>query len=129
MLAPVLVWFLGDRFGRKRPIIICLIIIIISLIYILKSMNFSSYLVGNITWNFAYMVTVIFVLAAAARLSPDGKLASWLNASTLLSQASAPIFFGLILTNLSFPNLLPYLLVSICLSLFCIFLTKNQLDK
>ncbi|MFM1566662.1 MAG: MFS transporter [SAR86 cluster bacterium] len=129
VLAPVLVWFLGDRFGRKRPIIICLIIIIISLIYILKSMNFSSYLVGNITWNFAYMVTVIFVLAAAARLSPDGKLASWLNASTLLSQASAPIFFGLILTNLSFPNLLPYLLVSICLSLFCIFLTKNQLDK
>ena len=92
-------------------------------------MNFSSYLVGNITWNFAYMVTVIFVLAAAARLSPDGKLASWLNASTLLSQASAPILFGLILTNHSFPNLLPYLMVLTCLSLFCIFLTKNQLDK
>ena len=129
VLAPVLVWFLGDRFGRKRPIIICLIIIIISLIYMLKSMNFSSYLVGNITWNFAYMITVILVLAAAARLSPDGKLASWLNASTLLSQALAPIFFGLILTSHSFPDLLPYLMASTGLSLFCIFLTKNQLDK
>ena len=75
------------------------------------------------------MVTVIFVLAAAARLSQDGKLASWLNASTLLSQALAPFFFGMMLTNHSFPNLLPYLMVLTCLSLFCIFLTKNQLDK
>ena len=47
----------------------------------------------------------------------------------LIAMSLSAIFFGLILTNLSFPNLLPYLLVSICLSLFCIFLTKNQLDK
>ena len=129
VFAPVLVWLLSDRFGRKRPIIISLIVILFSLTYILKTMDFNSYLLGNITWNFAYMVTVIFVLAAAAGLSPDGKLASWLNAATLFSQASAPLIFGFILNNLSFPNLLPYLIASICVSLFCIFLTKDKLNQ
>ena len=34
VFAPVVVWLLGDRFGRKNPITISLIIIIISLTYI-----------------------------------------------------------------------------------------------
>ena len=79
VFAPVVVWLLSNRFGRKNPITISLIIILISLTYILKTMDFNSYLIGNITWNFSYMVLVIFVLAAAAKLSPSGKLASWLN--------------------------------------------------
>ena len=129
VFAPVVVWLLGNRYGRKNPITISLIIILISLIYILKTMDFNSYLIGNITWNFSYMVLVIFVLAAAAKLSPNGKLASWLNAATLFSQASAPIIFGSILNNLSFPNLLPYLVASICISLFCIVLTRDKLNQ
>ena len=92
-------------------------------------MNLIAYISGNLIWNFAYTVTVIFVLAAAAHLSPEGKLASWLNATALISQASSPLVFGWIIGNQSFNNLLPYIIASILLSIFCILLTKNQLDE
>ena len=92
-------------------------------------MNSTAYITGNLIWNFTYTVTVIFVLAAAAYLSPDGKLASWMNAIALISQASSPLVFGWIIGNQSFNNLLPYIIVSILLSMFCILLTKNQLDE
>ena len=28
LLAPILVWFVGDRFGRKKPILVCLVLIL-----------------------------------------------------------------------------------------------------
>ena len=129
LLAPILVWFIGDRFGRKKPIIICLMLVLSSFIYMLTFMNSISYISGNLIWNFTYTVTVIFVLAAAAHLSPEGKLASWLNATALISQASSPLVFGWIIGNQSFNNLLPYIIASILLSIFCILLTKNKLDE
>ena len=129
LLAPVLVWFVGDRFGRKKPILICLIIILSSFIYMLSYMNSTAYITGNLIWNFTYTVTVIFVLAAAAYLSPDGKLASWMNATVLIAQASSPVFFGWVLGNQSFNYLLPYIIVSILISILCVFLTKNHLDE
>ena len=129
LLAPILVWFVGDRFGRKKPILVCLVLILFSFIYMLTSMHSIAYITGNLIWNFTYTVTVIFVLAAAAHLSPEGKLASWMNATALISQASSPLVFGWIIGNQSFNNLLPYIIVSILLSMFCILLTKNQLDE
>ena len=129
LLAPILVWFIGDRFGRKKPIIVCLILVLCSFIYILTYMNSMAYISGNLIWNFTYTVTVIFVLAAAAHLSPEGKLASWMNAAALISQASSPAVFGWILGNQSFNNLLPYVIASILISMFCVLLTRNQLDE
>ena len=129
LLAPILVWFIGDRFGRKKPIIVCLVLVLCSFIYILTYMNSIAYISGNLIWNFTYTVTVIFVLAAAAHLSPEGKLASWMNATALISQASSPIVFAWIIGNQSFNNLLPYIIASILISMLCILLTKNQLDE
>ena len=129
LLAPILVWFVGDRFGRKKPILVCLVLILFSFIYMLTSMHSIAYITGNLIWNFTYTVTVIFVLAAAAHLSPDGKLASWMNATALISQASSPVVFGWILGTQSFNNLLPYIIASILISMFCVLLTRNQLDE
>ena len=129
LLAPILVWFVGDRFGRKKPILVCLVLILLSFIYMLTSMHSIAYITGNLIWNFTYTVTVIFVLAAAAHLSPDGKLASWMNATALISQASSPVVFGWILGTQSFNNLLPYIIASILISMFCVLLTRNQLDE
>jgi len=128
LLAPILVWFVGDRFGRKKPILFCVIVVLSSFIYMLSFMNLTSYITGNLIWNFTYTVAVIFVLAAAANLSPEGKLASWMNATALISQASSPVIFGWILGSQSFTNLLPFLVASILISYVCISLTKNQLD-
>jgi len=55
-------------------------------------------------------------------------LASWMNATGLISQASSPVIFGWILGNQSFTHLLPYLVASILISYLLISLTKNQLD-
>ena len=129
LLAPILVWFVGDRFGRKKPILVCLVLILFSFIYMLTSMHSIAYITGNLIWNFTYTVTVIFVLAAAAHLSPDGKLASWMNATALISQASSPVVFGWILGTQSFNKLLPYIIASILISMFCVLLTRNQLDE
>ena len=92
-------------------------------------MHSIAYITGNLIWNFTYTVTVIFVLAAAAHLSPDGKLASWMNATALISQASSPVVFGWILGTQSFNKLLPYIIASILISMFCVLLTRNQLDE
>ena len=79
--------------------------------------------------SFRYTVTVIFVLAASAYLSPEGKLASLMNATVFISQAISPVVFGLILDFQSFNNLLPYIIASIFISISCVLLTKNQLDE
>ncbi len=128
LLAPILVWFIGDKFGRKKPILLCFILVLSSYFYMLSYMNPISYITGNLVWNFIFIVAYIYALAAAASLSPEGKLASWMNSTGLLAQASSPVIFGWILGAQSFTNLLPYLMVSILISYVCVSLTKNQLD-
>ena len=129
LLAPVLVWLIGNNYGRKKPLLICLSAILFCFFLILLTMDKLYYWIGNILWNFTVTVAVIYVLAAAAHLSKDGKLASWINAVSLLSQASAPLLFGFILTNLSFIYLLPFLAISLSISILCILFTKNRLDE
>lgn len=129
LLAPVLVWSIGSSYGRKKPLLICLSSILSCFFLILLTMDKFYYWIGNILWNFTVTVAVIYVLAAAAHLSKDGKLASWINAVSLLSQASAPLLFGFILTNLSFIYLLPFLAISLSISILCILFTKNRLDE
>ncbi|MBK49470.1 MAG: hypothetical protein CL768_00305 [Chloroflexi bacterium] len=128
LLAPILVWFVGDKFGRKKPILFCFVVVLLSYVYMLSYMNITSYITGNLVWNFIFIVAYIYALAAAASLSPEGKLASWMNATGLISQASSPVIFGWILGNQSFTHLLPYLVASILISYLLISLTKNQLD-
>ena len=129
LLAPVLVWSIGNNYGRKNPLLICLSTILFCFSLILFTMENLYYWIGNILWNFTVTVAVIYVLAAAANLSKDGKLASWINAVSLLSQASAPLLFGFILANFSFIYLLPFLVISLSVSILCILFTKNSLDE
>ena len=129
LLAPPLVLFIGDAFGRKKPIIFSVLAIFLCFVFILKFPSYSSYFIGNIIWYFFFTLTVIYVLAATASISPSGRLASWLNASILVGMSLSPSVFGFILEVSSFENLLPFLSIFIAITLICIFLTKDELDK
>ena len=129
LLAPPIVLYIGNRYGRSLPIYIGVTSILMCFIWILKYPSYFSFFAGNIIWYFFFTMTVIYVLAASAIISPTGRLASWLNAAILIGMSVAPSLFGYILDRGTFIDLLPLLFAFILITLICITFIRKTLDQ
>ena len=129
LLAPPIVLYIGNRYGRSLPIYIGVTSILMCFIWILKYPSYFSFFAGNIIWYFFFTMTVIYVLAASAIISPTGRLASWLNAAILIGMSVAPSLFGYILDRGTFIDLLPLLFAFILITLISITFIRKTLDQ
>jgi|GEM_PF-447497 len=128
LLGPLLVGLVGNRLGRKIPILVCLFLSSFCIYFIFGVATVNTYYFGNITWNIIFTIMVIFILGASADIDPSGKLGSWLNACMLLSASISPAVFGWILLDQSLSDIYPYLMFFLLAAFVCIFITKKELE-
>ena len=128
LLGPLLVGLVGNRLGRKIPILVCLFLSSFCIYFIFGVATVDTYYFGNITWNIIFTIMVIFILGASADIDPSGKLGSWLNACMLLSASISPAVFGWILLDQSLSDIYPYLMFFLLAAFVCIFITKKELE-
>ena len=128
LLGPLLVGLVGNRLGRKVPILVCLFLSSFCIYFIFGVATVDTYYFGNITWNIIFTIMVIFILGASADIDPSGKLGSWLNACMLLSASISPAVFGWILLDQSLSDIYPYLMFFLLAAFVCIFITKKELE-
>lgn len=128
LLGPLFVGLVGNRLGRKIPILVCLFLSSFCIYFIFGVATVDTYYFGNITWNIIFTIMVIFILGASADIDPSGKLGSWLNACMLLSASISPAVFGWILLDQSLSDIYPYLMFFLLAAFVCIFITKKELE-
>ena len=128
LLGPLFVGLVGNRLGRKIPILVCLFLSSFCIYFIFGVATVDTYYFGNITWNIIFTIMVIFILGASADIDPSGKLGSWLNACMLLSASISPVIFGWILLDQSLSEIYPYLMFFLLAAFVCIFITKRELE-
>lgn len=128
LLGPLFVGLVGNRLGRKIPILVCLFLSSFCIYFIFGVATVNTYYFGNITWNIIFTIMVIFILGASADIDPSGKLGSWLNACMLLSASISPAVFGWILLDQSLSDIYPYLMFFLLAAFVCIFITKKELE-
>ena len=128
LLGPLFVGLVGNRLGRKVPILVCLFLSSFCIYFIFGVATVNTYYFGNITWNIIFTIMVIFILGASADIDPSGKLGSWLNACMLLSASISPAVFGWILLDQSLSDIYPYLMFFLLAAFVCIFITKKELE-
>ena len=128
LLGPAVVGLVGNRLGRKVPILVCLFLSSFCIYFIFGVATVNTFYFGNITWNIIFTIMVIFILGASADIDPSGKLGSWLNACMLLSASISPAVFGWILLDQSLSEIYPYLMFFLLAAFICIFITKRELE-
>ena len=128
LLGPAFVGLVGNRLGRKVPILVCLFLSSFCIYFIFGVATVNTFYFGNITWNIIFTIMVIFILGASADIDPSGKLGSWLNACMLLSASISPAVFGWILLDQSLSEIYPYLMFFLLAAFICIFITKRELE-
>ena len=128
LLGPAFVGLVGNRLGRKVPILVCLFLSSFCIYFIFGVATVNTFYFGNITWNIVFTIMVIFILGASADIDPSGKLGSWLNACMLLSASISPAVFGWILLDQSLSEIYPYLMFFLLAAFICIFITKRELE-
>ena len=128
LIGPLFVGLVGNRLGRKIPILVCLFLSSFCIYFIFGVATVETFYYGNITWNIIFTVMVIFILGASADIDPSGKLGSWLNACMLLSASISPAVFGWILLDQSLSEIYPYLMFFLLAAFVCIFITKRELE-
>ena len=128
LIGPLFVGLVGNRLGRKIPILVCLFLSSFCIYFIFGVATVETFYYGNITWNIIFTIMVIFILGASADIDPSGKLGSWLNACMLLSASISPAVFGWILLDQSLSEIYPYLMFFLLAAFVCIFITKRELE-
>jgi len=128
LIGPLFVGLVGNRLGRKIPILVCLFLSNFCIYFIFGVATVDTFYYGNITWNIIFTIMVIFILGASADIDPSGKLGSWLNACMLLSASISPAVFGWILLDQSLSEIYPYLMFFLLAAFVCIFITKRELE-
>ena len=128
LIGPLFVGLVGNRIGRKIPILVCLFLSSFCIYFIFGVATVETFYYGNITWNIIFTIMVIFILGASADIDPSGKLGSWLNACMLLSASISPAVFGWVLLDQSLSEIYPYLMFFLLAAFVCIFITKRELE-
>tara|TARA_B100000131_G_scaffold320281_1_gene368017 strand:- start:2813 stop:3949 length:1137 start_codon:yes stop_codon:yes gene_type:complete len=128
LIGPLFVGLVGNRIGRKVPILICLFLSSFCIYFIFGVATVNTFYFGNITWNIIFTIMVILILGASGDIDPSGKLGSWLNACMLLSASISPAVFGWILLDQSLSQIYPYLMFFLLAAFVCIFITKKELE-
>jgi len=128
LIGPLFVGLVGNRLGRKIPILVCLFLSSFCMYLIFGVATVNTFYFGNIIWNIIFTIMVIFILGASADIDPSGKLGSWLNACMLLSASISPAVFGRILLDQSLSQIYPYLMFFLLAAFVCIFITKRELE-
>ena len=63
----------GHRLGRRPPIIIGLVSLMIAMLLLLQANNLPAYIVSNVILNIAWASTIAFLLGAVAASEPSGR--------------------------------------------------------
>jgi len=128
LIGPLFIGLIGNKIGRKVPILICLFLSSFCIYFIFGVATVNTFYYGNITWNIIFTIMVILILGASGDIDPSGKLGSWLNACMLLSASISPAIFGWILLDQSLSEIYPYLMFFLLAAFVCIFITKRELE-
>tara|TARA_Y100001968_G_scaffold50785_1_gene41592 strand:- start:362 stop:1498 length:1137 start_codon:yes stop_codon:yes gene_type:complete len=128
LIGPLFIGLVGNKIGRKVPILICLFLSSFCIYFIFGVATVNTFYYGNITWNIIFTIMVILILGASGDIDPSGKLGSWLNACMLLSASISPAIFGWILLDQSLSEIYPYLMFFLLAAFVCIFITKRELE-
>ena len=128
LIGPLFIGLVGNKIGRKVPILICLFLYSFCIYFIFGVATVNTFYYGNITWNIIFTIMVILILGASGDIDPSGKLGSWLNACMLLSASISPAIFGWILLDQSLSEIYPYLMFFLLAAFVCIFITKRELE-
>ena len=128
LIGPLFIGLVGNKIGRKVPILICLFLSSFCIYFIFGVATVNTFYYGNITWNIIFTIMVILILGASGDIDPSGKLGSWLNACMLLSASISPAVFGWILLDQSLSQIYPYLMFFLLAAFVCIFITKKELE-
>ena len=128
LIGPLFIGLVGNKIGRKVPILICLFLSSFCIYFIFGVATVNTFYYGNITWNIIFTIMVILILGASGDIDPSGKLGSWLNACMLLSASISPAIFGWILLDQSLSIIYPYLMFFLLAAFVCIFITKRELE-
>ena len=128
LIGPLFIGLVGNKIGRKIPILICLFLSSFCIYFIFGVATVNTFYYGNITWNIIFTIMVILILGASGDIDPSGKLGSWLNACMLLSASISPAIFGWILLDQSLSEIYPYLMFFLLAAFVCIFITKRELE-
>ena len=128
LIGPLFIGLVGNKIGRKVPILICLFLSSFCIYFIFGVATVNTFYYGNITWNIIFTIMVILILGASGDIDPSGKLGSWLNACMLLSASISPAIFGWILLDQSLSAIYPYLMFFLLAAFVCIFITKRELE-
>ena len=128
LIGPLFIGLVGNKIGRKVPILICLFLSSFCIYFIFGVATVNTFYYGNITWNIIFTIMVILILGASGDIDPSGKLGSWLNACMLLSASISPAVFGWILLDQSLSEIYPYLMFFLLAAFVCIFITKRELE-
>lgn len=128
LIGPLFIGLVGNKIGRKVPILICLFLSSFCIYFIFGVATVNTFYYGNITWNIIFTIMVILILGASGDIDPSGKLGSWLNACMLLSASISPAVFGWILLDQSLSEIYPYLMFFLLAAFICIFITKRELE-
>tara|TARA_B100001123_G_scaffold18976_1_gene21257 strand:+ start:1671 stop:2807 length:1137 start_codon:yes stop_codon:yes gene_type:complete len=128
LIGPLFIGLVGNKIGRKVPILICLFLSSFCIYFIFGVATVNTFYYGNIAWNIIFTIMVILILGASGDIDPSGKLGSWLNACMLLSASISPAIFGWILLDQSLSEIYPYLMFFLLAAFVCIFITKRELE-
>jgi len=128
LIGPLFIGLVGNKIGRKVPILICLFLSSFCIYFIFGVATVNTFYYGNITWNIIFTIMVILILGASGDIDPSGKLGSWLNACMLLSASISPAIFGWILLDQSLSEIYLYLMFFLLAAFVCIFITKRELE-
>lgn len=128
LIGPLFIGLVGNKIGRKIPILICLFLSSFCIYFIFGVATVNTFYYGNIAWNIIFTIMVILILGASGDIDPSGKLGSWLNACMLLSASISPAIFGWILLDQSLSEIYPYLMFFLLAAFVCIFITKRELE-
>jgi DHA1 family inner membrane transport protein len=128
-LGAVLVVALGVRFGRTRPILIGMGILISGTLLFLATRVPWLYAVANIVTGMAWSFTIAYLLGLCAAFDRSGRSAAIAGFSSKMGLASGPALGGMLLEETHFPRLVMLSVLGLGLALMDSIWPAAKLDR
>ena len=114
--ALVPVW-LGDRLGRRGPILLASLMLLIAIAVLGSNVTKLSFAAAALTFNAAWTIAIIFQLGAVAAADTTGRFVTGIPAATALGATLGPALGGITKAQLGITGLCAVAMASVLASL------------
>lgn len=120
--------WIGERFGRVRPLVLGALLTVISVYILIGSMAFTDYIIALVLYNFAWNFSLTFQYAVVNSVDTSGRGVAATPAFHAMGAAAGPVIAALYITSSNLVTV-NFLAISAVISSLLFFVIANNLRE